>query len=216
MTLYLHPIDVNVNVSYRRGMMSADIRHSSHSARVPSWGVREFASLFDITPRAVRFYEDKGLLSPARQAGSRVFCPAEHARMVRILRAKRLGFSLDDIKAVLDVTDGLVTDHSELMTRQANFKKVIASLRRRRSDIDILTQEMTELCNSIEKFVSENPQNSGAFKYAEAYDAVLRQHMDDDFAPDSAANEGQRKPSAVKTHKPMNANSMNSKSMTKG
>ena len=170
-------------------------------------GIQEFAALFEITPRAVRFYEDKGLLSPARQAGSRVFGLADHGRMVRILRAKRLGFTLDDIKTVLDVTDGLITDQDELIARQSNFKKVIASLRRRRKDIDILTGEMTELCDSIDSFIAENPSASGAFKYAKAYDAVLRQYMDDDFAPQNAPQNGAGGKSRVSSNRLPNKNS---------
>ena len=43
------------------------------NARASSWGIREFAEMFDVTPRTIRFYEDKGLLTPARHAGARVF-----------------------------------------------------------------------------------------------------------------------------------------------
>ncbi len=150
----------------------------------PSWGIQDFARLFDITARAVRFYEDKGLLSPLRQAGARVFGPEDHARMERVLRAKRMGFSLDDIKIVLDVTDGLVTDREELISRKENFLKVIRSLNRRRKDIDILSEEMTELCARIDTFIRKAPTDVGVFKYAQAYDQALREHMADDFAHD--------------------------------
>ncbi len=149
------------------------------------WGTQEFAALFDITPRAVRFYEDKGLLAPSRIAGARVFCEADYARMEQILRAKRLGFTLDDIKAVMDVTDGLVTDQGELLVRKSNFEKVIGSLRRRRKDIDILTRDMTALCERIDDYVQNTPAGSGVFKYAQAYEAALSKHMTDDFAPES-------------------------------
>lgn len=140
--------------------------------------------MFDTTPRTLRFYEDKGLLSPERRAGARVFGPNDKLRMEHIARAKRLGFSLEDIKAVQDVTDGLVTDLGDLTERRDNFKKVIGSLRRRRKDIDILTKELARLCGFIDDFIDTAPEQSGVFKYAQAYDAALREHMDDEFGFD--------------------------------
>ena len=78
------------------------------------WGIKSFAEIFDVTPRTIRFYEDKGLLSPDRSNGVRVFRPEDRIRFEKIMRGKRLGFTLDDIKEVLDVTDGHVTDRIEL------------------------------------------------------------------------------------------------------
>jgi len=97
-----------------------------------SWGIREFADMFDVTPRTIRFYEDKGLLTPARNAGARVFNAEDYVRFERIMRAKRIGFTLDDIKEVLDVTDGHITDRVELLRRKKNFEMVIRTLKRRR------------------------------------------------------------------------------------
>ncbi|MEL7231207.1 MAG: MerR family transcriptional regulator, partial [Pseudomonadota bacterium] len=64
--------------------------------------MRDFADMFGVTPRTVRFYEDKGLLQPERDGQTRRFGPRQQARFERILRGKRLGFSLDDIRAVFD------------------------------------------------------------------------------------------------------------------
>lgn len=153
-----------------------------------TWGIQDFAALFETTTRTLRFYEDKGLLSPARQAGARVFGPDDKLRMEHISRAKRLGFSLEDIKAVQDVTDGLVTDLDDLTERRDSFKKVIGSLRRRRKDIDILTKELARLCRFIDDFIETAPDQTGVFKYAQAYDAALREHMDDEFGFDDTPN----------------------------
>ncbi len=142
-----------------------------------NWGIQEFADLFEVTPRAIRFYEDKGLLTPSRESGSRVFGLEEHGRLTRILRAKRLGFSLDDIKVVMDVTYGLVTDRVELTQRRDNFEKVIASLKRRRKDIDILAREMGELCNIIDDHLEKTPDDSNVSSLANAYDEVFRAHF---------------------------------------
>ena len=142
-----------------------------------SWGIQEFADLFEVTPRAIRFYEDKGLLSPSRESGSRVFGAEDHGRLTRILRAKRLGFTLDDIKAVLDVTDGNVTDRAELVQRRLNFEKVINSLKRRRKDIEILSAEMSELCALIDEYLDKTPDSTNVTSLAAAYEDAFREHF---------------------------------------
>ena len=151
------------------------------------WGIQEFADLFEVTPRAIRFYEDKGLLNPSRESGSRVFGANDHARLTRILRAKRLGFTLDDIKVVLDVTDGVVTDRPELVQRRQNFEKVIQSLKKRRKDIEILTQEMGELCRVIDEHLENSPNNNVTY-LAEAYENAFRQHLSHELIDDTLSD----------------------------
>ena len=146
------------------------------------WGIAELAAHFEITPRAIRFYEDKGLLSPGRENGSRVFSSTDRERLARILRAKRLGFSLEDIRTVQEVADGEVTDRGELLSRKQNFEKVIKSLRRRRRDADILSKQMQALCAAIDDYAEQAPKSS-VFQYAEAYEALFRKQMDEDFLP---------------------------------
>lgn len=67
--------------------------------------VTELARDLAVTPRTIRFYEDKGLITPRRAGTMRVYTKRDRARMVLILRGKRLGFSLRDIKDYLDLYD---------------------------------------------------------------------------------------------------------------
>ena len=67
--------------------------------------VTELAAELGVTARAIRFYEDKGLLSPSRAGATRIYTHRERARMMLILRGKRLGFTLRDIKRFLDLYD---------------------------------------------------------------------------------------------------------------
>ena len=150
--------------------------------------------MFDVTPRTIRFYEDKGLLSPSRDKNMRVFGSLDQARLEKIMRAKRLGFTLDDIKEVLDVTDGRVTSRSELLRRKRNFETVIRNLQHRREDIDSLTRDMHEICDVITRYVettSDNSPNSpddmNVFDLAAAYEARFAQSLVDDFASESSA-----------------------------
>ena len=82
----------------------------------PLYTVTELALELGVTARALRFYEDKGLLTPSRAGATRVYTRREHARMQLILRGKRLGFSLREIKQFLDLYDADPT-HKEQLRR---------------------------------------------------------------------------------------------------
>jgi len=174
-------IDVNVNVSY----IAAVLEKLQDNTSTSSWGIREFAEMFDVTPRTIRFYEDKGLLTPARNAGARIFSPEDYVRFERIMRAKRIGFTLDDIKEVLDVTDGYITDRVELLRRKKNFETVIRSLKRRREDIDVISKNMVEICAVISKNIETTPDSEGVFDLAAAYEAQFRETMTDDYSAET-------------------------------
>ncbi len=149
------------------------------------WGIREFAEIFDVTPRTIRFYEDKGLLAPARNAGGRVFDAEDYLRFERIMRAKRIGFTLDDIKEVLEVTDGHIKDRVELLRRKKNFETVIRSLKRRREDIDVISKNMSEICSIISQNVENAPDSDGVFDLATAYEAKFKQTLADDYSAET-------------------------------
>ncbi|NIJ08415.1 DNA-binding transcriptional MerR regulator [Sphingomonas vulcanisoli] len=72
----------------------------------PLIGIQEVASKLGVTPRTLRFYEDKGLIEPQRVGTTRIYTKREVARMHLILRGKRLGFSIREIKEFLDLYNG--------------------------------------------------------------------------------------------------------------
>lgn len=150
-----------------------------------SWGIREFAEIFDVTPRTIRFYEDKGLLKPARNAGVRIFNAEDYLRFERIMRAKRIGFTLDDIKEVLEVTDGDIKDRVELLRRKKNFETAIRSLKRRREDIDVISTNMSEICAVITQKVENASDSEGVFDLAKAYEAKFKQTLVDDYSAET-------------------------------
>ncbi len=76
--------------------------------------VTELAHALGVTPRAIRFYEDKGLITPRRLGTTRVYAARERARMILILRGKRLGFSLSDIAEYLNLYDADLTGRAQL------------------------------------------------------------------------------------------------------
>ena len=71
----------------------------------PLFTVGELAAELEVTPRALRFYEDRGLIQPRRAGQNRIYTRRDRARLILILRGKRLGFSLAEIKEWLDLYD---------------------------------------------------------------------------------------------------------------
>ena len=141
--------------------------------------IRDFAARFGVTPRTVRFYEDKGLLSPDRNGQARTFHARDVARFERILRGKRLGFSLDDIGAVFDVLEGRIHESKELRRRRDNFQAVIDGLAERRRDVALLEQDMTEIVSVIDDHLSQlqDDPSQDVSSLAERYQAALAKHL---------------------------------------
>ena len=137
------------------------------------WGIKVFAKMFGVTPRTIRFYEDKGLLTPSREGGVRIFGPRDRLRFEKIMRGKRLGFSLEDIRAVFDITDGTVTDRVEVQRRKENFESVLASLAERRRDLDILHKDMTEVISIADEALSSEPGSGSVADLAARYQAAF-------------------------------------------
>ena len=107
------------------------------------FGIAELCREFGITLRALRFYEDKGLLAPRRVNGTRVYTRRDRARLALILRAKAIGSPLAEIKHYLD----LYGDHGEGRAQQLNYvitrtDEAIAELERKRAHIDATLAEL--------------------------------------------------------------------------
>lgn len=119
--------------------------------------VTELADELDVTPRAIRFYEAKGLLSPKRAGATRVYTHRDRARLLLILRGKRLGFSLADIKEFLDlyVVDTSQTEQMRLLRRKVNQRLEAMEIQRR--DLEASVEELRD----IEKLVVDTLRNRG-------------------------------------------------------
>ena len=91
--------------------------------------VTQLAAELGVTARTIRFYEDKGLITPRRAGSTRVYTVRDRARMILILRGKRLGFSLREIKDYLDLYDVDHTQAEQLRVLRAAVAKRLASLR---------------------------------------------------------------------------------------
>ena len=118
-----------------------------HNIRVPAetWSIAELAAEYDVTLRTIRFYEDRGLLTPERRGTLRVYHPRDKVRLGLILRGKRLGFSLDEIATIVDMYDAEPGEEGQLEYLLTQITHRRADLEQRRRDIDETLRELAEV-----------------------------------------------------------------------
>ena len=112
---------------------------------MPNYTITELAREFDITPRAIRFYEDQGLISPKREGAggrTRVYGSRERTRLKLTLRGKRLGLTLSEIKDLVDMYESPKDSSAQLKRFLAVLAQHRELLERQREDIDITLDEI--------------------------------------------------------------------------
>ena len=112
--------------------------------------IRQLCVEFSCTPRALRFYEDKGLLYPARQGLNRVYSYRDRARLKLILRGKRVGLALAEIREILELYDKHDGGATQNALALAKFRQRIIALERQREDVDHSIDELREACARLE------------------------------------------------------------------
>lgn len=120
------------------------LQHKSH------YSIGELCDEFHVTARALRFYEDEALIAPERRGTQRLYTDRDRARLAWILRGKRVGLSLADIKELLDlydVGDGRQTQRLKTIER---CQQQVDALKRQRIDIDATIAELDEFIALLE------------------------------------------------------------------
>ena len=97
--------------------------------------IREMCDAFDVTPRTLRFYESKELLAPIREGQKRLFTKRDRARLTLILRGKRFGFSLEQIRQLLDLYDIDDQHRTQLVKTYEIAKERLADMERQRDEL---------------------------------------------------------------------------------
>jgi len=113
-----------------------------------TFGIAELAREFDVTTRTIRFYEDKDLLSPARKGQRRVYTARDRVRLKLIMRGKRLGFSLDEIREMIDLYDVDPTEVTQL-------RHFIDKIRERKALLEVQQTDIAETLSEISRIESQ-------------------------------------------------------------
>lgn len=115
-----------------------------------TYTIRQLSKEFDVTARALRFYEDKGLINPERKGQTRIYSARDRARLKIILRGKRMGFSLIEIHEILDLYNREDRGVKQMRATVLKYHAQIETLKRQREDIDQAIKDMTEGCDWME------------------------------------------------------------------
>jgi DNA-binding transcriptional MerR regulator len=107
-----------------------------------TFSITDLAQEFDVTTRAIRFYEDQNLLSPKRRGQTRIYDQRDRTRLKLILRGKRLGFSLAEVGEIINMYDSEPGERAQLDFFIAKIRERCAMLKQQREDIEVTLAEL--------------------------------------------------------------------------
>lgn len=116
-----------------------------------TFSIGELCAEFDVTPRTLRFYEQRELLSPIREGQKRIFTARDRARLKLILRGKRFGFSLESIRQWLELYDLGDSQVTQLTTWVEHANMQMQTLREQRDELEDAMNELQDLINYVER-----------------------------------------------------------------
>ncbi len=120
------------------------------------FSISELAREFDITPRAIRFYEDQGLLAPRRDGQRRIYSPRDRTRLKLTLRGKRLGLTLSEIRELIDMYEPGRDERAQLERFLSVLESHKASMLLQRADIEALLTELQALVLKVRKQLKDS------------------------------------------------------------
>lgn len=152
---------------------------SISAAESRTYTISELAREFGVTPRALRFYEDKDMLHPARDGMMRLYSNRDRARLTIIVRLKRLGLPLADIREILDLY--ALNDGKRAQTRMMleKFRKQARELEVQRQDIDTALTELYKGIDWLQGIVENPGPSEETRRQAAAYEQVARKQLDE-------------------------------------
>lgn len=129
------------------------------SGDAESFTITDLAAIFAVTPRAIRFYEDQGLITPQRQGQNRIYSRRDRARLAWILRGKRVGFSLAEIREMLDLYDAGDGRARQRRLTIDRCRDRITVLEEQRADIDDMIDELQRFVATLEELAPTGAAN---------------------------------------------------------
>ena len=124
--------------------------------------IREMCDAFDVTPRTLRFYESKELLFPQRDGQKRLFSKRDRARLKLILRGKRFGFSLEEIRQLLDLYHVGDQQHTQLSRTVSVGRERLADMERRQVELGEAIADLKDQLNWGAQMLGATPMQSKA------------------------------------------------------
>ena len=109
-----------------------------------TYSISDLAREFDITTRTIRFYEEEGLLQPARDGQSRIYSDQDRVKLKLILRGKRLGFSLSESRALIEMYDPSGENDKQLKALLQKINERREALKQQLADIEVMQHELDE------------------------------------------------------------------------
>ena len=114
-----------------------------------SFSISDLAREFGVTTRAIRFYEDEGLLSPGRSGRQRVYTSRDHVRLKLIVRGKRLGLSLEQSREIINMYEPGANNHAQL-------EKLIDAIRLQRQRLEQQLEELNSMLGDLDQAEAES------------------------------------------------------------
>ena len=151
--------------------MPMDLRRPART-----YTIRQLCLEFKCTPRALRFYEDKGLLTPARDGMNRVYTYRDRGRLQLILRGKRVGLSLAEIGEILDLYESDDSGATQAAKSLRKFQERIVALEQQKKDIDEAIGHLQRGITDMEQRLADTRPD--LLPRAADYDQVLRRRLD--------------------------------------
>jgi DNA-binding transcriptional MerR regulator len=150
-----------------------------------TYTIRQLCREFEVTPRALRFYEDKGLLAPSRAGLNRVYSHRDRGRLQLILRGKRIGLPLAEIGDLLDLYDQGDGGVTQMARALKTFRQRLVDLRQQRIDIEDSIAMLGEACERLEARLKDTRPD--LLPQANDYEQVLRARLDGGHGAASSA-----------------------------
>ena len=117
--------------------------------------IGDMARMFGVTLRTLRFYEDKGLLSPIRDGSNRLYTRRDRARLKLILLGRKVGFSLRDVKQMMDLYDPAGSNAKQLRMALEKSERQLGRLLKQRAAVDDAMDELTRLMAVVRRMLAE-------------------------------------------------------------